>query len=148
MARVSCPRVRAAASPGGGMAQAQGVSRGLPAPAPCSTRAPARSRTRARAVPDGRSGRFEELFADDVAGASKRGSAKKHAAATQPPPTAASVLSEAPPPSDAQGTATVGVQAAAAFFAIGLVWQLWPLIKLCVLRQPSRVCRRALLAAR
>ena len=122
------------------MAQAQGARlHGLRTPAPCAVREPPRSRTRARALPDGRSSRFEELFVDDGAAAAKRGAAtKKTAPATQPPPPAASVLAEAPPPLDSKGTAAVGVQAAVAFFAVGLVWQLWPLIKLCVTAAASR----------
>ena len=127
------------------MAQAHGARlHGVRMPAPCADRAPARSRTRARALPNGRGSRFEELFADDVAAAAKRGSATKKTT-TQPPPPVASVLSEAPPPQDTKGTAAVGVQAAVAFFAVGLVWQLWPLIKLCV---SLRLCRRVSLAVR
>jgi hypothetical protein len=112
------------------MAQPHAVARGVLPGSSCGE--PARRRTRTRAAPGGRNSRIDELFAEESAPATKRPVAKE-SAAKQPAALTATVLAEPPPPADARGSTTaVGVQAAASFFAVGLVWQLWPLLALCV----------------
>lgn len=110
---------------------AQPAARGVCAPQRgCE---PARRRARTRAAAGGRSSRIDELFAEDSAASVKRPVAKKETAAKQPALSASVLAEPPPPPADARGSTTaVGVQAAVTFFAVGLVWQLWPLLALCV----------------